>query len=170
MAKICFNLDSSLLPHDTEAEQNKVNHDMTKPTKWHVRPSKTQICLGIHPVWSEFSLSTWRKLGSLTTYWAHWADAQADLRLRWAHSHFVGFVMSRLKFVCHWTTIYQTILKQTDSSVVLPVFSWHHKLSWVCLFMRLVKYLIIFWWSEHTNGINILGCTIFPKVFNASRL
>ena len=25
------------------------------------------------------------------------ADAQADLsRLRWAHSHFVGFVMSRL--------------------------------------------------------------------------
>ena len=24
------------------------------------------------------------------------ADAQADLSLRWAHSHFVGFVMSRL--------------------------------------------------------------------------
>ena len=27
-----------------------------------------------------------------------WADAQADLRLRWAHSHFVGFVMSWLKY------------------------------------------------------------------------
>ena len=25
------------------------------------------------------------------------ADAQADLSLRWAHTHFVGFVMSRLK-------------------------------------------------------------------------
>ena len=25
-----------------------------------------------------------------------WADAQADLRLRWAHCHFVGFVMRRL--------------------------------------------------------------------------
>ena len=25
-----------------------------------------------------------------------WADAQADLSLRWAHSHFVGFVMRRL--------------------------------------------------------------------------
>ena len=24
------------------------------------------------------------------------ANAQADLSLRWAHSHFVGFVMSRL--------------------------------------------------------------------------
>ena len=68
-----------------------------------VRPAKTQISLGIRPVWSESSLSAWRKLGSLATHWAHsedwsdWADAQADLSLRWAHSHFVGFVMSRLK-------------------------------------------------------------------------
>ena len=30
---------------------------MTKPTKWHVRPAKTQISLGIHPVRSESSLS-----------------------------------------------------------------------------------------------------------------
>ena len=28
--------------------------------------------------------------------WSDWADAQADLSLRWAHSHFLGFVMSRL--------------------------------------------------------------------------
>ena len=26
---------------------------MTKPTKWHVRPAKTRISLGIHPVWWE---------------------------------------------------------------------------------------------------------------------
>ena len=30
--------------------------------------------------------------------WSDWADAQADLSLRWAHSHFVGFVMRRLIF------------------------------------------------------------------------
>ena len=42
---------------------------------------------------SESSLSAWRKFGSLAT---HWADAQADLSLPWAHSHLVGFVMSRL--------------------------------------------------------------------------
>ena len=36
----------------------KITHLMTKPTKWHVRPAKTQISLGIHPVWSESSLST----------------------------------------------------------------------------------------------------------------
>ena len=60
-----------------------------------VHPAKTQISLGICPVWSESSLSAWRKLRSLATHWAHSedADAQADLSLRWAHSHFVGFVM-----------------------------------------------------------------------------
>ena len=58
-----------------------------------VRPAKTQISLGIRPVWSESSLSAWRKLGSLAN---HWADAQAGLSLHWAHIHFVGFVTSRL--------------------------------------------------------------------------
>ena len=28
--------------------------------------------------------------------WSDWVDAQADLSLHWAHSHFVGFVMRRL--------------------------------------------------------------------------
>ena len=31
--------------------------------------------------------------------WSDRADAQADLSLRWAHSHFVGFVMRRLKYL-----------------------------------------------------------------------
>ena len=39
-----------------------------------VRPAKTQITLGIHPVLSESSLSAWRKLGSLATHWAHSED------------------------------------------------------------------------------------------------
>ena len=30
--------------------------------------------------------------------WSDWADAQADLSLCWAHSYFVGFVMSRLTY------------------------------------------------------------------------
>ena len=40
---------------------------MTKPTKWYVRPAKTQLSLTIRPVWSETSPSAWRKLGSLAT-------------------------------------------------------------------------------------------------------
>ena len=39
-----------------------------------------------------YPLSAQRRL------WSDWADAQADLSLRWAHTHFVGFVMRRLIF------------------------------------------------------------------------
>ena len=55
---------------------------MTKPTKWHVRLVKTQISLGIRSVWSESSLSAWRKLGSFATHWVHSKDSdQTGLRL-----------------------------------------------------------------------------------------
>ena len=82
--------------------QSKYEPRYDKTNKVNVRPAKTQISLGIRPVWSESSLSAWRKHGFLATHWAHsedwsdWADAQADLSLRWAHNHIVGFVMSRL--------------------------------------------------------------------------
>ena len=39
-----------------------------------------------------YPLSAQRRLRS------DWADAQADLSLRWVHSHFVGFVMSWLTY------------------------------------------------------------------------
>ena len=38
-----------------------------------------------------YPLSAQRRL------WSDWADAQAYLSLRWAHTHFVGFIMSWLK-------------------------------------------------------------------------
>ena len=54
---------------------------MTKPTKWQVRPAKTQFSLGIRPVWSESSLTAWRKLGSLATHWAHSEDSDQTGRM-----------------------------------------------------------------------------------------
>ena len=68
---------------------------MTKPTKWPVRPAKTQINLGIRSVWSETSLSAWRNIGYLATHWTHNEDWMP--RMTWVFSgrtgHFVGFVM-----------------------------------------------------------------------------
>ena len=70
---------------------------MTKPTKWHVRPLKTQISLGIHPVWSESSLcAQWVAKDPSFLHvdsedWSDWADAQADLSLHWAHMPFCWF-------------------------------------------------------------------------------
>ena len=46
-----------------------------------VRPAKTQISLGNHPVWSESSLSAWRNLGSLATHWAHSEDSDQNGRM-----------------------------------------------------------------------------------------
>ena len=81
-------IDSFQMPD----RQLHMSHLMTKPTKWPVRPTKTQVNLGICPVWSESSLLAWRSIGSLATHWAYsedwsdWVDAQADLSLCWAHS------------------------------------------------------------------------------------
>ena len=76
----------------------------TKPTKWHVRPAKTQISLSIHPVWSVFAV---RSMGSKDPNFLHADSEDSDqtgwiLRLIWVFDgrtcHFVGFVMRRLIF------------------------------------------------------------------------
>ena len=76
---------------------------VTKPV-W-VRPAKTQISLGIRPAWSESSLSAWRKLGSLSTCWAHGEDwslggcpGRSESSLG-AQPHCFGFVKRRLIFL-----------------------------------------------------------------------
>ena len=74
-----------------------ISQRMTKPTKWQVRTAKTRIILDIRPVWSESSLSAWRKLVSLATYWTHSEDSDQNGRiprmicLRMAHMPFCWF-------------------------------------------------------------------------------
>ena len=58
---------------------NEPRHD--KSIKISVRPVKTQISLGIRPVWSESSLSAWRNLGSLATLWADSEDSDQTGRM-----------------------------------------------------------------------------------------
>ena len=43
--------------------------------------AKTQISLGIRPVWSESLLSAWRKRGPLATHWVHSEDADQTGRM-----------------------------------------------------------------------------------------
>ena len=75
---------------------------MTKPTKWHVRPAKTQISLGIRQVWSEFSLSARRKLGSLATHWAHSEDSDQTGRMPRLIWVFAGHTCQFFGFVTRW--------------------------------------------------------------------
>ena len=61
-----------------------------------------------------YPLSAQRRL------WSDWADAQADLSLRWAH--FVGFVMMRLKWVPSKSYLIKTI--NTVSILPLTIVQW----------------------------------------------
>ena len=66
----------------------EMSHDMIKPTKWVCAQRRLRSVpkdARFFHADSEDSDQTW-------------ADAQADLSLCWAHTHFVGFVMMRLKW------------------------------------------------------------------------
>ena len=91
-----------------------MSHLMTKPTmwlcaQWRLRSAWASASLirvfavRMKKAWVlSYPLSAQRRL------WSDWADAQADLSLPWAHTHFVGFVMSRLiwGFICiRWNRI-----------------------------------------------------------------
>ena len=78
---------------------------MTKTNKVTVRPATTQISLGRCPGRSVSSLCAQKVTKDPSFLHADiedsdqdWADAQADLSLRWAHGNIFGFVMSRLNY------------------------------------------------------------------------
>ena len=87
---------------------------MTKPKKWHVRPAKTQISLGVRPVWSESLLSAWRKLGSLATHWALSEDSDQTGRI-WV---FAGRTATLMVLACRGSNI-----------LAMGLYYFHHNIS-----------------------------------------
>ena len=84
----------------TVNSKSDISHIMAKPTKLSVCPAKTQISLGICPVWSVFTV---RSMDS----WGPYVSSCRQRRLirlegcpGWSEftrtCHFVGFVMRRL--------------------------------------------------------------------------
>ena len=78
---------------------------ITQPTIWattwqnqqsECAPAKTQISLGIRPVLSESSLSAWRNLGPLATYWAHSEDSDQTGRMPRLIWGFAGHTLTLL--------------------------------------------------------------------------
>ena len=68
-----------------------------------------------------YQLSPQRRL------WSDWADAQADLSLRWVHSHFIGFVTRQ--FISHFSTLPPGVGRLLSLKVALPrdLFSFSRK-------------------------------------------
>ena len=52
-------------------------------------------------------------------------DAQADLRPRWVHSHFVGFVMKRLIYDCAVVEMRILVYKPPLLSILLTAYVFH---------------------------------------------
>ena len=115
----------------------EARHDKTN--KISVRPAKTQISLGIRPVWSESSLSAWWKLGSLTTH--YFAGRTVTLLFCHVAAHFSDdfFFPSQpwlnLKFDCiscrffaFLSVLSFVFLLETTSDWPIP---WNVRMSWI---------------------------------------
>ena len=105
---------------------------VTKPTKWHVRPAKTQISMGICLVWSESSLyAQWvAKDPSFLHADSEDSDQTGQMpRLIRVFAgctwHFVGFVMRRLKYPWHSFTQIQLFYSQKITEQ-----KWQTQNSW----------------------------------------
>ena len=97
--------------------------------------------------------------------WSDWVDAQDDLSLRWAHSHFVGFVMSWL--ISPFTTVvlfivYQSFITTKSSHIADIYFSQAEPLylsntakAWIKgSFMRTEQLLCVY--EPHQNLVRLL--------------
>ena len=65
-------------------------------------------------------------LSAQRSLWSDRADAQADLSLRWAHSHFVGFVMSWLNYTLEKYMNYGIMMFKTSPVMCLSLFQYHN--------------------------------------------
>ena len=103
---------------------------MTKPTKWPERPAKTQISLGIRPVWSASSLCTQWVAKDPSFLHADIEDSDQTgrmPRLIWVFSGrtclFVGFVVRQLYYVALQISLFndqvQDLIKLVRPSLIL---------------------------------------------------
>ena len=96
---------------------------MTKPTKWHVRPAKTQIslgrCLGICPVWSVFAVRVKKpwvlsyQMSAQRSHWSEWADGQG-----WSES---SLGAQSFCWFCHEAAHFYLAMKNEFSTTVPKV-------------------------------------------------
>ena len=112
---------------------NDPPHDKTNNVV--VRHAKTQISLGIRPVWSESSLSAWRNLRPLAIHWAHSEDSDQTRRMPRLIWVFAGRTVILL--LLSWgSSDFNNLLSDTwqteDKSKLnwIPLYLWH--LSWFC--------------------------------------
>ena len=109
-----------------------LSHDMTKPTKKCVHPAKTQISLGIRPVWSECSLR------------AQWVAKDQAFFMRTAKT------LIRLGGCPGWS----------ESSLDAQPFCWFCHVAahlFYCRYLQLAFDINVYWKALKTHNFLILG-------------
>ena len=110
-----------------QEQQNKYEPPHDKTNKIACAPSKDSDQPGHPPslirVFAVRMKKAWvlsYPLSAQQILWSDWAVSQTDLRLHWAHSHFVGFVMRRLILYSRgYKQLYQRCVYQTCKHIQL---------------------------------------------------
>ena len=97
--------------------------------------------------------------------WSDWADTQADLSLRWAHAHFVCFVMSRLisqnPNICGHVIVNSMIPKMKITSYFL------HMKSYLQFATNIIRHLgFLYTVIKKSTRYNVVDCEIWMTVCN----
>ena len=121
-------------------------HDKTN--RLSVRQAKTQISLGIRPVWSESSLSTWRKLRSLATHWAHNEDSDQTGRMPRLIWVFAGRTLTLLVLSCRGSYMYHKMQDLISSTMLQLCFI--SKCAAICMYCQLL-YMAVCLSGFHTS-------------------
>ena len=92
--------------------------------------------------------------------WSDWADAMADMSFRWAHSHFVGFVMRQLNYsrATSWENLSSAICQQVRLKPAGSATETNK--SWNFGFSKYRYYTIYYLGREQQKAvIRLHGCT-----------
>ena len=81
-----------------EPQHNKINKMTSAPSEDSDQPGHPPSLIRVFAVRMKKPWVFGYPLSAQQRLWSDWADAQADLSLRWAYSHFVRFVMRWLIF------------------------------------------------------------------------
>ena len=138
---------------------------MTAPSKDSDQPGHLPSLIRVFSVRMQKALVLSYPLSTKRRLWSDWADAQADLSLRWAHSHFVVFLMRRLIFVFFfvesWRNIRETYPCKND--LIIPVLIYSKKQEWwgivqrsvICVTLDFNRYMYQSYFLSRTCLFNI---------------
>ena len=89
--------DWAVLCKDINEPHDKTNKMVCVPRQDSDQPGHAPSLIRVFVVRIKKACVLSYPLSAQQRLWSDWADAQADLSLPWAHSHFVGFLMRQLK-------------------------------------------------------------------------